>query len=254
MTCLNLSSRAALLLFMIANESSATLHFYLTPYKIQTRTRGVAVAQKQVLQGLLSTNTSKAAAATATAIATAASSASAPTANPTSEAETTAAGTASTAGTVLSGKVDVDALTMTLLIDKLKALQCIELHYITLHCIATILFGVLYTDLSPLYGLFLFLFLFLCYVMHVDVNISFIFMLSFQTDLTSAQMKELRAARFNTPAGLSSCPLRSRSMPSLSQLYTTHHSVQLLTVEEINFLFFLFSFFLPLYLSNMSFI
>ena len=119
---------------MIANESSATLHFYLTPYKIQTRTRGVAVAQKQVLQGLLSTNTSKAAAATATAIATAASSASAPTANPTSEAETTAAGTASTAGTVLSGKVDVDALTMTLLIDKLKALQCIELHYITLHC------------------------------------------------------------------------------------------------------------------------
>ena len=128
---------------MIANESSATLHYYLTPCKIQTRTRGVAVAQKQVLQGLLSTNTSKAAAATATAIATAASSASAPTANPTSEAETTAAGTASTAGTVLSGKVD--ALTMTLLIDKPGALQFIALppSYV-----------VYSTGLSPLYGLF----------------------------------------------------------------------------------------------------
>lgn len=145
MTCLNLSSSAGLLLFLIANESSVTLHYYLTPCKVQTRTRGVAVAQKQVLQGLLSTNASKAAAATATATATAASSVSTPTINLTSEVEASAAGTANTAGTVLSGKVD--ALTITLLIDRRRALQFIELQWIALPLSA------LSTGLSPLYGL-----------------------------------------------------------------------------------------------------
>ena len=129
MTCLNLSNRAGLLLFMIAHESSATLHYYLSTCKVQTRTRGVAVAQKQVLQGLLSTNASKAA---ATATATAASSASTPTVNLTSEVEASAAGTANTAGTVLSGKVN--ALTITPLIDRPRALQFIELHCIALYC------------------------------------------------------------------------------------------------------------------------